>query len=128
MLHFRQIPMEIHHVEKDSCSWAADHYRNYGAAGMCANADAAAKTETATLAECGLEPCRFVFVLESVSPLTPHGLGAYITVLKTADQVPTKPAGRCGSGPQVIPILIPMMGSEGDGGAFGPMKSTLCHR
>ena len=43
------------------------------------------KTEPATLAVCGLWPCRFVFVLESISALTPHGLGVCTTVLKTVD-------------------------------------------
>ena len=43
------------------------------------------KTETATLAVCGFQPCRFVFVLESILPCSRHGVRVYPTVLKTVD-------------------------------------------
>lgn len=71
------------------------------------------KTQTAALVECGLQPGKFSFVLELIFTSGPHEPVILVSDLKTADQVPTKPAGRCGSGPQVIPILIPMMRSEG---------------
>jgi len=44
------------------------------------------KSETATLAVCGLQPRRFVFILESILALAPCGLGAHTTVLKTVEQ------------------------------------------
>lgn len=40
------------------------------------------KTKTAAFAVYGLQGCRFVFVLEQIVLLTPHGLGACTTVLK----------------------------------------------
>jgi len=43
------------------------------------------KTETAAFAVCGLQLCRFVFVLESILTYITHGIRVYPTVLKSVE-------------------------------------------
>ena len=50
------------------------------------------KTQKSTLEVCGLEPCHFVFILESITPPVLHETGACTTVLKPVDWRET----RCG--------------------------------